>query len=249
MLEEMLEQKCITDCRVKPKVVKVDGKEKHVNEVKPSEIVDTIFSAWEKVVESPTQESYASNVMQFRDVCKNFPKFLDYVQSSILDIVKEKLVKAWTNLVLHLGCRTTNRVEGAHGIVKAYLTTSVCDLGTCYKKIHEMLVIQLVEIQTSFGMSVTVLEHRYKDVILYSGLGGNMSRQATNNIFVEEERARQTLCMVKKTCGCVQRTSYGLPRACIIAMKVRHNKPIRLDEIYLHWQRNFFSDAEKWGGI
>jgi len=37
--------KCIIDCRVKPKVIKVDGKEKLVNEVKPNEIVDTIFSA------------------------------------------------------------------------------------------------------------------------------------------------------------------------------------------------------------
>jgi len=55
---------------VTPKVVKVDGKRKLVNEVKPSEIVDVIFSAWKKVVESPTQESYASNVMQFPYACK-----------------------------------------------------------------------------------------------------------------------------------------------------------------------------------
>jgi len=70
---------CITDCRLKPNVVKVDGKKNVVNEVNPSKIVDTIFRAWENVVECPTQESYASNVMQFRDVCKKFPKFLDYV--------------------------------------------------------------------------------------------------------------------------------------------------------------------------
>jgi len=78
------------------------------------------------------------------------------------------------------------------------------------------------------------LEHRYKDVTLYFGLGGHMSRQAMNYIFVEEERARKTLCIEKKTCGCVQRTSYGLPCACFITMKIRHNKPIRLDEIHPH---------------
>nr|ABD32448.2 transposase, putative [Medicago truncatula] len=39
----------ITNCIVKPKFVKVDGKEKLVNEVKPNEIFDTIFRAWEKV--------------------------------------------------------------------------------------------------------------------------------------------------------------------------------------------------------
>jgi len=103
------------------------------------------------------------------------------------------------------------------------------------------------------------LEHRYKDVTLYSGLGGHMSRQAMNYIFLEEERARKTLCIEKKTCGCVQRTSYGLPCACFIAMKIRHNKPIRLDKIHPHWHKLYmgeeesneylFSVAEEWSGI
>jgi len=77
------------------------------------------------VVESPTQESYASALMEFQDVCKKFPKFLDYVQSTILDAVKKKIVRAWTNRVLHLGCRTTNKVERAHGRVEKYLSNSI----------------------------------------------------------------------------------------------------------------------------
>jgi len=107
-----------------------------------------------------------------------------------------------------------------------------------------MLVIQFGEIQSSFGRSVTVFEHRYKDVILYSGLGGNMSRQAMNFIFVEEESARKTLCVDKKTCDCVQRTSYGLPCACFIAMKICHNKPIQLDEIHPHWHKLYMGEEE-----
>jgi len=43
--------------------------------------------------------------------------------------------------------------------------------------------------------------------------------------------------MDKKSCGCVIKTSYGLPCACIITMKIHHNKLIRLDEIDRHWQR------------
>jgi len=102
----------------------------------------------------------------------------------------------------------------------------------------------LGEIQSSFGRSVTVLEHRYKDVTLYSGLGGHMSRQVMNFIFVEKERARKTLCIEKKTCSCVQRTSYGLPCACFIAMKIRDNKPIRLDEIHPHWHKLYMGEEE-----
>jgi len=48
-----------------------------------------------------------------------------------------------------------------------------------------MLAIQFGEIQSSFGRSVIVLEHRYKYVFLNSGLEGNMSRQAMNFIFLE----------------------------------------------------------------
>jgi len=170
--------KIINDCKVKQKVVLVDGQKKLVDEVKHSKIVDTMFDAWGKVVESPTQELYASNLMEFQDACKNYPKFLHYVQTTILKPFKDKIMRAWTNFVLHLGCRTTSRVEGAHGVVKEYLSTSKGDLGTCWEKIDEMLAIHFGEIQSSFGRSVMVLEHRYKDVTLYSGLGGNMSRQA-----------------------------------------------------------------------
>ena len=47
--------KIITDCKVNLKVVIVDGQKKLVEEVEHSKIVDTIFDAWEKLVESPTQ--------------------------------------------------------------------------------------------------------------------------------------------------------------------------------------------------
>ena len=91
--------KCITYYKVKLKVVKVDEKEMVVKEVKTSDIVDAIMRACDDVVESSTQDSCASVVMQFRDACKKNSKFLDYVQSTILYIVKEKTVTAWTNSV------------------------------------------------------------------------------------------------------------------------------------------------------
>ena len=79
-----------------------------------------------------------------------FPLFLKYAMTT-LNEVKEKIVRAWTDHVLHLDYRTTNRVGSAHAIVKKYLDNSVGDLGTCWEKIHDMLVIQLTVIQTSFG--------------------------------------------------------------------------------------------------
>ena len=74
----------ITDCKIKHNVVVVDGQKKIVNEDKHSKLVDTVFDAWVKLVESPTQELYAGNLMEFHDACKDYPKFLHYVETTIL---------------------------------------------------------------------------------------------------------------------------------------------------------------------
>jgi len=201
--------------------------------VKHGNVVKKITRAWKVIFESPTQELYANALVEFQDVCSDFPLFLKYAMTT-LNEVKEKIVRAWTDHVLHLGCRTTNKVELAHALVNKYLDKSVGDLGTCWEKIHDMLVLQFTAIQTSFGQSVTVLEHRFKDVTLYSGLGGHVSRYTLDSNALEESRCRGTLCMDKEICGCVQMTSYGLLCACEIATKILEDKSILLDDIHHH---------------
>lgn len=166
---------------------KKDGKE-----VSNRDVIKKIMRAWKAMVESPSQELYANALVEFQDGCSDFPPFLKYVMTT-LNEVKEKIVRAWTDRVLHLGCTSTNRVESAHALVKKYLDNSVGDLGTCWEKIHDMLLLQFTAIQTTFGQSVTVLEHRFKDVTLYSGLGGHVSRYALDNIAMEESHCRETL--------------------------------------------------------
>jgi len=85
-----------------------------------------------------------------------------------------------------------------------------------------------------------------------------VSRYALENIALEESRRRGTMCMDKEICGCVQRTSYGLPCACKIPTKILEEKPILLDEIHHHWHKlrmgeesnehGFFVDDE-WSSI
>ena len=102
------------------------------------------------------------------------------------------------------------------------------------------------------------MEHRFKDVTLYSGLGGYVYKYALDNIALEESRCRGTLCMDVEICGCVQRTSYGLPCACFIATKICEDKPILLDKIHHHWHRlcmsqesneDGFSVKDEWNGL
>jgi len=118
------------------------------------DVVKKIMRAWKAMVESPTQELYTNALVEFQDACSDFPLFLKYVMTT-LNEVKEKTARAWTDHVLHLGCRTTNRVESAHALVNKYLDNSVGDLGNCWEKIHDMLLLQFTAIQTTFGQSIT----------------------------------------------------------------------------------------------
>jgi len=50
-------------------------------------------SAWKELVESPTDESYASALLKFKEVCMPFPGFITYVETTVLNL-KEKFVRA-----------------------------------------------------------------------------------------------------------------------------------------------------------
>ena len=88
--------KCITDCKVHPKHPKgaiVDKKELKKNKVKNRKVVEKVVIDWRELVESPTEESYASNLLKFKEVCMPFPEFIAYVETTVLNL-KEKFVRA-----------------------------------------------------------------------------------------------------------------------------------------------------------
>jgi hypothetical protein len=86
------------------------------------------MSSFEDVLDSPTKEHYAKAVVEFRKLCKRWPILLKYVETIVLQTDEEKVVKAWTNNVMHFGNTTTNRVESSHGILKKYLLDGHIDL-------------------------------------------------------------------------------------------------------------------------
>jgi hypothetical protein len=111
---------------------------KEANEEKYCDIVKKIVRVWREVVDTPKEDSYASALLKFKEVCRPFPKFVEYVETTILS-VKKQFVRAWTNKFLYLGCKITNIVESTHGKLKKYLRSSVGDLASCWDEIDEML--------------------------------------------------------------------------------------------------------------
>ncbi|XP_058747057.1 uncharacterized protein LOC131620051 [Vicia villosa] len=89
-----------------------------------------------------------------------------------------------------------------------------------WDSVNLMIKNQHNEIQTIFGRSITVLEHRFKDNILYSQLIDNVSRTGLNYIFHEAKRG-EVVGSDNAKCGCTISKTYGLPCACVIAKKIK----------------------------
>ena len=86
---------------------------------------------------------------------------------------------------MHLSNTTTNRVESAHACLENWLGNSKGDLIIGWESVNQMLLNQHNEIHTTFGRSIKMLKHRFKDNTLYSQLVGNLSRATLNYIFHE----------------------------------------------------------------
>ncbi|KAH1198703.1 hypothetical protein GmHk_18G052233 [Glycine max] len=164
--------------------------------------------------------------------------FVDYVNDTWIILHKEKFITAWTNKVMHLGNTTTNRVESAHWALKRVLQNSLGDLCSVWDAMNNMITLQYVEIKASFETSTHVTGHVSKKT-LYKRLVGMVSRNALNEIAGEVER----LCYLgndPSSCGCVMRSTLGLPCACELSRYTAGSIP--MDSVHMFWRRLCFSD-------
>ncbi|KAH1256459.1 Protein FAR1-RELATED SEQUENCE 5 [Glycine max] len=130
------------------------------------------------------------------------------------------------------------RVESAHWSLKRILQNSVGDLCSVWDVMNNMMTLQHTEIRASFETSTHVVGHVFKKT-LYKRLLGMMLRYALNEISVEFERVRHLKDNLS-SCGCVLRTTLGLPCACELQRYDGDSFP--LDAIHMYWRRLNFSD-------
>ncbi|KAH1265882.1 Protein FAR1-RELATED SEQUENCE 5 [Glycine max] len=130
------------------------------------------------------------------------------------------------------------RVESAHWSLKRILQNSIGDLCSVWDAMNNMMMLQHTEIRASFETSTHVVGHVFKKT-LYKRLLGMVSRYALNEISVEFERVRHLKDNVS-SCGCVLRTTLGLPCAC--ELQRYEGGSIPLDAVHMYWRRLNFSD-------
>ncbi|KAL5193750.1 hypothetical protein HKD37_20G055914 [Glycine soja] len=130
------------------------------------------------------------------------------------------------------------RVEYAHSSLKRLLQNSIGDLCSVWDAMNNMIMLQHTEIKASFETSTHVVGHVFKKT-LYGRLLGMVSRYALNQIAAELERVDYA-GKNPSSCGCVVRTTLGLPCACELSKYAGGCIP--LDSIHMLWRRLSYSD-------
>ena len=138
--------------------------------IKSGVVVEKIMGAWTAILNSTIKELYNEDVINYSKLCVEYPDFLKYVESTILDQVKEKIVCVWTVWIRHFSNTKTNRVESAHAALRSGWVIARETFVENGDTVNEMLQNQHNEIQTTFGRSKTILEHQFKDNTLYTQL-------------------------------------------------------------------------------
>jgi len=101
-----------------------------------------------------------------------------------------------------------------------------------------MITLQHTEIKKSFETSTHVVGHVFK-VTLYKKLFGMVSRYVLNQIVAECERVTY-VGIDSSHCGCVIRTTHGLPCPCELARYVFGSIPLVV--IHMFWRKLSFSN-------
>ncbi|KAH1247374.1 hypothetical protein GmHk_06G017285 [Glycine max] len=182
-----------------------------------------VMDNWGTLDDCPSEQQFAECLHKFQIVCSPWPMFVDYVNETWIIPHKEKFITAWTNKVMHLGNTTTNRVESAHWALKRVLPNSLGDLCSVWDAMNNMITLQHVEIKASFETSTHVVGH------------GTF----LNEIAAEVERLHY-LGNDPSSCGCVMRSTHGLPCAYELSRYTVSSIPV--DSVHMFWRRLCFLD-------
>ncbi|KAL5141455.1 Protein FAR1-RELATED SEQUENCE 5 [Glycine soja] len=199
---------------------------------------DYVMDCWGSLTDCPSEQQFDECLKKFEIACAPWPMFVDYVKETWIIPHKEKFVSAWTNKVMHLGNTTTNMVKSAHSSLKKLLQNNIGDLCSVWDAMNNMITLQHTEIKASFETSTHVVGHVFQKT-LYRRLLGMVSRYALNQIAAEFERVDYA-GKNPSSCGCMVRTTLGLPCACELSKYVGGCIP--LDSIHMFWRRLNFSD-------
>lgn len=197
---------------------------------------DPLMKDWTDLIHVETESDFNSKLSLFKDKWSSNPPTLSYIESSWLPF-KEFFVVAWTKRVMHFGCTTTQRVESAHGSLKKLLGASNLNLSLVWKQMDIMIKSQVLDIESAFEMSTLKPTHTFIAEKLFKDIRGSVSSHAMKLIHEEKKNRVDYVGMDHSICGCLLRSTHGLPCAHEIVGYMHSNMPIPLSCIDNFWKQ------------
>ncbi|KAK9671375.1 hypothetical protein RND81_12G026000 [Saponaria officinalis] len=194
-------------------------------------------TGWWNVIDATSEEDCNKAWSVFS---QNLKILASYVSRTWGEHAK-KFVLCYTNDYFHLGNTATSRVESAHSLLKAWLKSAHLTLDTMWSRIHSMLEGQHSKIRKELqdSMSRPRITQR-----LFSLLKGKVSTKALE--IMEDELKRGVALEVgwELGCGCVLRTTHGLPCACTLVDLKNNGSRVHLSDIHSFWRTLEYDNQE-----
>ncbi|XP_057432505.1 uncharacterized protein LOC130725276 [Lotus japonicus] len=186
-----------------------------------------ITDIWNRLMHANSEADYLKEVAAMQvNACNLWP----YLETNWFPL-RHKFVKFEIDTCMHMGCTTTNRVEGAHSKLKKLLSDSLGDLVKAWTAVNKLLIMQHDKIKESYQLSIFVTEHTLNDVF-YKDLRGFVSRAALHMIARERKQIGRPR-VDGLYCGCAIRRTHGLPCAC----ELQKLTFVPLLAVHAHWRK------------
>ncbi|KAL5194235.1 PKS-NRPS hybrid synthetase [Glycine soja] len=187
----------------------------------------SVMDSWGTLLDCPSEQQFPEHLQRRLPGYGKLNPLLDLPCRAKLWYYHEKL-----------GCDNLVVVESAHRALKRVLQNSVGDLCSVWDAMNNMITLQHTQIRASFETSTHVVGHIFKKT-LYKRLLGMVSRYTLNEIAHEFKHVRY-FGDNPSSCGCVLRTTLGLPCAC--ELQRYDGGSIPLDAVHMYKRRLSFSD-------
>ncbi|KAK9682752.1 hypothetical protein RND81_10G094400 [Saponaria officinalis] len=192
---------------------------------------------WWNVIDATSKEDFNKAWSVFSQKWKRLASYISRTWGEHAT----KFVLCYTNDYFHLGNTATSQVESAHSLLKAWLKNAHLTLDTMWSQIHSMLEGQHSKIRKELEDSISrpQITHR-----LFSLLQGKVS---TKVIEIMEDEVKRGVALgigLELGCGCVLRTTHGLPCACTLIYLKNKGSRVHLSDIHSFWRTLEYDNEE-----
>jgi hypothetical protein len=210
---------------------------------KAGDIRDEINSRWSsakglfnQVIFAPTIADMETAWQSFQEEYAHeaFAEAIQYISNQwMVDGVKQRFLRCYTNETLHFGETASSRVEGSHAYLKRFIRWSTGDLLTVMKKVRTAVASRHIAINQSIVEDRQMIPERVATALFRSVLGwvAPTALSTVARLLEEHQKAEGKVVI----CTHYHRQSLGLPCIHEILVAKEAHQALTRDQFHPQW--------------